>query len=120
MAVAVLHARTRSPVHFPEVDIVAEPQHEVRIGCGNRVEDAVAAAIGRAGPVILGLVDVAAGSDRQGEGRGVEAVLPPRLGLEPEDVRIKAFRGGLTVQDDFVGVGGPGFEAAEVERGGVR
>ena len=27
---------------------------------------------------------------------------------------------GLTVEDDLVSVGGPGFEAAEIESGGVR
>jgi len=119
VAVAVLHARPGAPVDFPEIDIVPQPQHEVGVGSRNRVEDAVAAAIGRAGPVVFRLVDEAAGSDRHGEGRRVKAVLPQRLGLEPEGVRVDALGDGLTVEDDLISVGGARFEAAEIKGGGV-
>ena len=119
VAVAVLHARPGAPVDFPEIDIVPQPQHEVGVGSRNRVEDAVAAAIGLARPVVFRLVDEAAGSDRHGEGWRVKAVLPQRLGLEPEGVRVDALGDGLTVEDDLISVGGARFEAAEIKGGGV-
>ena len=76
--VAGAHALERGPLRLAEVDVVAEPEHEIGRARRDRVEDPVVAAPGRARPAEP-VVEVGARAERDREVRRLGAVLPKRL-----------------------------------------
>ncbi len=74
----------RSPIRFAQVDVVAEPEHEVRALVGDRVEDAVVGAVRFARTIVGRFIDVRATAHGHGEFRGIAPELPEGLGTHGE------------------------------------
>ena len=119
MGVAVLHARPRVEIDFAEVDVVPQPQHGIGRGIRDAFEDAVTAPVGLARPVKGRFVDEDTGTDRHGEGRWIEAVLPEGLGCEALEIRVEAGLGPFTIHQHLESVGGARGKSTEVENGGI-
>ena len=87
MRVAVYHARARVPVRFPEINVIPQPEHGVRVAVVNGRHDLVFAAVGRSRAIVFRFIHIETTADSQGKIGRIGAKLPQGLGLKPGRIR---------------------------------
>ena len=116
---APLHRGDAAEVRLAVIDVVAQPEHDVRFHRRDRSEDLGIGTVGHSRTIHLRLVGVVAGAERHGEVRRVAPPLPERLRVEIAGRASGRKRGGSASDQDLVPVPRSRIEARDHEQRGV-
>src|SRR5690606_27683884 len=76
MSVALVNARARVPINFTQIDVVAQPKHQIRALLVNRFKNSIFSAIRPARTVVFLLIYESTTAQRYGKLGRIRAVLP--------------------------------------------